>query len=248
MQCPQFLGYIFERTATRFLGRVHRITHRMPAKLRNIEKQRVLVIAPHPDDEVIAIGGCLALHQRAGSTVTTIYVTLDEPLPSGEIPREGEADKASKLLGFDYRFLKFPDGRVSLHEPALARQIGDAVRNLRPDVVFCPFPGDHHRDHQAVAAATAAAVKESRFGGEIWCYEVWSNLWPNVVVDISSVVEEKRAAINCYQSVVVHMPYGEAVLGLNRFRGFKMRIPFGEALYVCSGKAFIDLCRTLTVV
>ena len=51
----QFLGDIFERTATRFLGRVHRITHRMPAKLRNIAKQRVLVIAPHPDDEVIAI-------------------------------------------------------------------------------------------------------------------------------------------------------------------------------------------------
>ena len=39
MQRPQFLGDIFERTATRFLARVHRITHRMPAKLRNIEKR-----------------------------------------------------------------------------------------------------------------------------------------------------------------------------------------------------------------
>ncbi len=242
----QFLGDIFERTATRFLGRVHRITHRMPAKLRNIAKQRVLVIAPHPDDEVIAIGGCLALHQRAGSTVTTIYVTLDEPSPSGEIPREGEADRASKLLGFDYRFLRFPDGRVSLHEAALAGHIADAVRDLKPEVVFCPFPGDHHRDHQAVAASTAAAVKKSRFDGEVWCYEVWSNLWPNVVVDISSVVDDKRAAIDCYQSVV--MPYGEAVLGLNRFRGFKMHIPFGEALYVCRGEAFVDLCRTLNIV
>ena len=90
--------------------------------------------------------------------------------------------------------------------------------------------------------------RSSQFGGEVWCYEVWSNLWPNVVVDISLVVDEKRAAINCYQSVVVHMPYEEAVLGLNRFRGFKMRIPFGEALYVCPGEAFVDLCRTLTIV
>jgi N-acetylglucosamine malate deacetylase 1 len=246
MHRPRFLDDIFELTAARFLGRVHRITHRMPAKLRNVERRRVLVIAPHPDDEVIAIGGCLALHRRAGSKVTTIYVTLDDPSPSGEIPREGEADRASKLLGFDYRFLKFPDGGVSLHESALAGHVVDAVHDLKPDVIFCPFPGDHHRDHQAVAAATAAALKKSCFDGEIWCYEVWSNLWPNVVVDISSVVDDKRAAINCYQSVV--MPYEEAVLGLNRFRGFKMEIPFGEALYVCRKEAFVDLCRTLNAV
>ena len=66
MQRPTFLDSVFERTATRFLRRIHRITHRMPVKARIIGKQRVLVIAPHPDDEVIAVGGTMALHQRAG--------------------------------------------------------------------------------------------------------------------------------------------------------------------------------------
>jgi LmbE family N-acetylglucosaminyl deacetylase len=248
MRRPQLLNAIFERTATRFLRRVHRITHRMPAKLRAIEKQRVLVVAPHPDDEVIAIGGCLALHRRAGSAVTTLYITLDAPSPSGEIPREGEADKAAKLLGTDCLFLKLPDGRVSRHEAEVAKQIADAIRSLKPDVVYCPFPGDHHRDHQAAAACTAVAVKESGFDGEVCCYEVWSNLWPNFVVDISSVVDQKRAAIECYQSVVAHMPYPDAVLGLNRFRGFKMGVHYAEALYICRPRAFVDLCRTLAVV
>ena len=81
MQRALFLDGILERTATRFLRRIHRITHRMPVKLRAIEKQRVLVVAPHPDDEVIAIGGNLALHQRLGSEVLTLFVTLDAPLP-----------------------------------------------------------------------------------------------------------------------------------------------------------------------
>src|SRR5205807_5615866 len=77
MQRPPLLDGILERTATRFLRRIHRVTHRMPIKLRAIEKQRILVVAPHPDDEVIAVGGNLALHQRLGSEVLTLFVTLD---------------------------------------------------------------------------------------------------------------------------------------------------------------------------
>src|SRR4051812_38588672 len=69
MQRPPLLDGLLERTATRFLRRIHRVTHRMPVKLRAIEKQRVLVVAPHPDDEVIPVGGNLALHQCVGSEV-----------------------------------------------------------------------------------------------------------------------------------------------------------------------------------
>src|SRR4029077_1376201 len=121
MQRPAFLDDLCERTATRFLRRIHRITHRMPVKLRAIEKQRVLVVAPHPDDEVIAVGGNLALHQRLGSEVLTLFVTLDT------VVRKGEAERVARLLGFDYRFLGFPDGLVSSHEPAVARMIAEAI-------------------------------------------------------------------------------------------------------------------------
>src|SRR5712691_7376506 len=100
MQPPAFLDSVFERTATRFLRRIHRITHRMPMKLRAIQRQRVLVVAPHPDDEVIAIGGNLALHQRAGSAVLTLFVTLDKPAADGSVVRKGEAERVARLLGF----------------------------------------------------------------------------------------------------------------------------------------------------
>src|SRR5215510_16520507 len=98
MRRPPLLDSVLERTATRFLRSIHRITHRMPVKLRAIEKQRVLVLAPHPDDEVIAVGGNLALHQRLGSEVLTLYITLDAP--AADVGRKGEAERAARLLGF----------------------------------------------------------------------------------------------------------------------------------------------------
>src|SRR5215475_6427510 len=246
MQRPDFLDRIFERTATRLLRRIHRLTHRMPNKLRAIEKQRVLVVAPHADDEVIAVGGNLALHQRLGSEVLTLFVTLDAP--SADVGRKGEAERAARFLGFDHRFLNFPDGSVSLHEPALARAIADAIRSFRPEVIYCPFPGDHHRDHQSTSACTGAAVAETRYQGEVWCYEVWSCLWPNVGVDISSVVDIKREAINCYASQVAYVDYVGGALGLNRFRGLKLGVDSAEALFVSDPQTFIGVCRTLAVV
>src|SRR5690349_15928527 len=98
MQRPMFLDNVLERTATRFLRRIHRLTHRMPVRLRTVERQRVLVVAPHPDDEVIAVGGTLALHQRASSEVLTLYVTLDAPATDGSIVRKGEAERVARLL------------------------------------------------------------------------------------------------------------------------------------------------------
>ncbi len=248
MQRPSFLDGVFERTATRFLRRIHRMTHRMPVKLVPVERARVLVVAPHPDDEVIAAGGTLALHQRAGSDVLVLYVTLDAPRPDGSVPRRGEAEAAAKLLGFEHRFLGFPDGSVSLHEERAGAAIAEAITGFRPDVVMCPFPGDHHRDHMAVSAATGLAVARSGHAGEVRCYEVWSNLWPNVGVDISSVVDVKRAAIECYASQIRTIPYADGALGLNRFRGIKLRVPYAEAFYACSGREFVQLCRTLAAV
>ena len=245
MQRPLFLDGILKHTATRFLRSIHRITHRMPVKLRSIEKQRVLIVAPHPDDEVIAVGGNLALHQRLGSEMLTLFVTLDSP--AADVGRQSEAERVAQLLGFDHRFLGFPDGSVSLHEPAVARAIAEAIRQFRPEVIYCPFPGDHQRDHQATSACTGAAVADTDYRGEVWCYELWSCLWPNIGVDISTVVDVKREAINCYASQVAYVDYVEGALGLNRFRGLKLGVDYAEALFASDPRTFVGLCRTLAV-
>jgi LmbE family N-acetylglucosaminyl deacetylase len=220
----------------------------MPIRLREVRRQRVLVVAPHPDDEVIGVGGTLALHQRAGSAVLALYVTLDRPAADGSIPREGEAARAASLLGFDHRFLRFRDGSLSLQEEPLVHALADYIRTFRPDVIYCPFPGDHHRDHQSTSACVGAAVAHGRYGGEVCCYEIWSSLWPNVGIDITSVADLKRQAIECYASQTAYVPYADGALGLNRFRGIKLGVPYAEALFASDGRDFAELTRTLGVI
>jgi LmbE family N-acetylglucosaminyl deacetylase len=245
MQRPRFLNAAIDRISMRLLQRIHRFTHRMPVSLRRIERQRVVVVAPHPDDESIAVGGTLALHRRAGSDVTTLFVTNDPIAADGTWLRKPEAEAAAKVLGFQRRFLGFTDGQTSHQEDAITDALADAIRELRPDVVFCPFPGDHHRDHQAVSVSTARAVAKAGFSGEVWCYEVWANLWPNVAIDISDVIDEKRRAIECYRSQIALMPFADAALGLNRFRGLQVGMKHAEGLFVCSAPRFLDISRVL---
>lgn len=232
--------------ARRLLARVHHVTHRMPVELRPVVPGRALVVAPHMDDEVIGPGGTLALHTRAGGTVGVVFVSDSAGDSSATAVRTREAEECARFMGFDIvGLLGFPDGRLSPNESRIAERLAKLLRDWRPTQVFCPFPADHHRDHQATAAALALAVRAAHWDGEVWGFEVWSTLWPNVVVDISSVVEQKRAAIACHASQVANMSYVEAALGLNRYRGLKVGVEYGEAFHVCRAAQFVDLTARL---
>lgn len=248
MRRPKALNRIVRHTARRFLTRVYRVTHRVPMQLREIERRRVLVVAPHSDDEVIGAGGTLALHQERGSEVSVLYVTsdADAPADSDDALRMDEARRVAELLGFEPHFLEMPDTRVSLHEDRLARVLKEHIDAFKPDVILCPFPGDHHRDHQATAAATIRALEGAAFSGEVWCYEIWSTLWPNTGVDITRFTELKRQAIDLYESQTRYIPYADSALGLNRYRGLRVYVPYAEAFYVCKRSELASLADALS--
>ena len=250
MNKPGVLTKIIRWSATRFMQRIYRLTHRMPIELRVLERQNVIVMAPHTDDEVISVGGCLALHRQLGSRVLTAYVTSDHSAPEGTPAHQrlGEARAVAEFLRFEAKFLEHPDGSVSLHEESVARDVSRLVVEHKPDVVFAPFPSDHHRDHQAVSAATALGLQNAGYKGEVWLYEIWSTIWPNVAVDIQSVVETKRDAINLYASQTCGMPYAEAALGLNCYRGLRVGVPYAECVYACSTAKFVELTSTLSMI
>ena len=67
-------------------------------------------------------------------------------------------------------------------------------------------------------------------------------------MDIPSVVEVKREAINCYASQVAYVDYVEGALGLNRYRGIKVGVKYAESLFASDPRMFIGVCRTLSVV
>ncbi|MFT4548641.1 MAG: LmbE family N-acetylglucosaminyl deacetylase [Verrucomicrobiales bacterium] len=250
---PKFLKKICTWTATRFLTKIHHLTHRVPVTLRELEQDRVLVVAPHMDDEMIGAGGALALHHELGSVLGLVFtadcagVGPDPQKNDTEAKvRQAEAEVAAAYFDMDYHgTLGYPCGSLSLNETAMGKDLAKLIRKWNPNTIFCPFPSDHHRDHQATAMGLMHALKETGWQGEVWGYEIWSTIWPNTAVDITSVTKKKQESIECYPSQIKYMSYVESALGLNRYRGLRVLKESAEAYYVCSAKQFQKICGHL---
>jgi LmbE family N-acetylglucosaminyl deacetylase len=195
---------------------------------------RVLVLAPHPDDEVLSCGGVLALHARRGDEVRVVIATDGAAGdPEGRYPldtyvelRRDESRAAAAILGTPPpEFWSYPDqGLASC--PDLAEKLRELLEEYRPEVVYRPPDCEMHPDHYALAAAFAEAARAAtvRFGD--YAFDSWVAIRPTHVIDISSVWEQKRAAAEQFKSQLFYNDYVRAVAGLNAFRS--IFLPFSN--------------------
>ncbi|MCA9113687.1 MAG: bacillithiol biosynthesis deacetylase BshB1 [Planctomycetaceae bacterium] len=175
----------------------------------------VLVVAPHPDDAEISVGGIILTARRQGLRVGVIELTNGEPTPHGspEIRRE-ETAKATSLLDLSWRAcLDLPNR--SLTETTVARrELATVFRLCRPRVILAPFSEDAHPDHVAASQLVDSArfwskLSRTDLPGEPWwpprLYHYWSihlriHPSPAVVIDISQEIDQKMAAVRAYAS------------------------------------------------
>ena len=210
---------------------------------------RVLVIAPHPDDETLGCGGTLLKHVAAGDSVSWIIVTKAyEPRWPREVidRREQEIEKVSAAYGFAKRFrLTFPAARldtVPLEE--LLKSINEIVAEVKPDWIYTVHTGDIHSDHRIVFEATMSAVKSFNNGVQrLLSYETISStdampsstatvFLPNVYCDITPFIERKLEIMSLYQGEVHPYPLPralESIRALARFRGATVATEYAEA-------------------
>lgn len=188
----------------------------------------VLVIAPHPDDEVIGCGGAVCLHVKKGDDVSAVFLT------SGELGlkrlsrerawkiRETEAHKAAKVLGLkELFFLRQPDWMLGDHISEVDVALRPVLEKQKPKLIYLPHPQDRHPDHQAALPALKLALKRCRISKpELRGYEVWTPLAAHShVQDISAVMPRKLRALRAHRSQLDEFDYVQAVTGLNEFRG-----------------------------
>jgi LmbE family N-acetylglucosaminyl deacetylase len=200
--------------------------------------KKVLVFAPHPDDDLIGCGGSIAKHIKKGNEVAIAYMTSGE---SGSLKyskeelakiREQEAKNAAAIIGVkEVYFLKNPDGYLEYCKESLIKVI-ELIRTAKPDIVYIPHEFDGHKDHQAThklvteACGRAGGPWFQECSGEPWsvqtilCYEVWVPL-QNItyVEDITDFIELKVKALGEHKSQLDDISYDEAVKCLNRYRG-----------------------------
>lgn len=195
---------------------------------------KVLVIAPHPDDEAIGCGGTIFQHVRNGDEVLVLLLTSGELGCPGEDPevvsltRVHEAMEASKILGsrvLDY--WSYPDGNLQVSGEIINR-LAKLLAEHKPDILYVTSPLDGHIDHRAAAQIVDACLEKATFIPECWFYEVWSPLVTyDRAVDITENLGIKLLAIRKHESQVKRIRFDEAALALARFRGELHNRPHG---------------------
>ena len=213
----------------RLLGRLvgWRPLFDLPACLEKPEGARVMVIAPHPDDETIGCGGTLRKHHLAGDRVTAVFMTggsKGDALAGGisgealiEL-REQEAQAAAAVLGIDECvFLRNEDTSLQC-SPHTVGQLRRLLQSLQPDIVYAPSPLETHRDHREAWVIAARALGEYSQPVQVYLYEIWAPVPANCAVPID--VEHKVAAVRCYRSQMDERDLlVVAVTNLARYRG-----------------------------
>jgi LmbE family N-acetylglucosaminyl deacetylase len=201
---------------------------------------KTIVIAPHPDDEVLGVGGTLLRRKAEGAKVAWLIVTsisVENGWQAEKVKqRADEIDRISALFDFDNVFeLNFPTTQLDhLAMSDLVTGISDAFRTFEPEEVFVPHPSDVHTDHRAVFNAAASCTKWFRYSSvkRVLAYETLSEtefslgtengFRPNVFIDIASFIETKLQAMDIYTSELGEFPFPrshQAIRALASLRG-----------------------------
>ena len=194
----------------------------------DFEKQRLLVIAPHPDDEVIGCGGLIKKIKDAGGKVYVLLLTVGD---TADFSKKGgsrgnervmEFEKVARFLKFDAWHLAFGGNNFHLQLDLLGqkklmdtieRHSPVALEKIKPTIVAFPSPRSYNQDHRIAALATHAALrpasqKSKHFVETVLSYEEAADFWtqvrqqsPNIFVPLSEGdLDIKMSALGLYKS------------------------------------------------
>lgn len=212
--------------------------------------KKVLIIAPHPDDEILGCGGIIIRNIAEGNEVYVCIVTKGcLPLFNPERVEENRNDarKCHQHIGIKKTFfLDFPAAmleKVDRYE--LNGKILDVIKEVQPDEAYIPHWGDMQKDHQMVAEAAMVALRpkyhpqvKKIFGYETMSETAWNapsvqnEFIPNVFVDITDYIEKKKEALSFFKLQISQFPDArsiEAIDALAKYRGALMNMKAAEA-------------------
>lgn len=187
----------------------------------------VLVIAAHPDDEILGCGGTVALHTRRGDRVTAVIACEGESLrygPGGVGQAEHTRRAAVELGVDDVRPLGFADQRLdTVPLTEIITPLERVIHEVRPKIVYCQWGGDINRDHELLFKAALVATRPTEESlATVYAFDTASSTeWgyprsfvPDTWVEISKTLDKKIAAMACYESEVRQYPHPRSLEAL----------------------------------
>lgn len=209
--------------------------------------ERLTIIAPHPDDEVMGPGGALLAALARGVRCHVIFLTDGENDADKAALRRAEAENAAATLGYSPAFLGFPADNVQV-TPATTAALTAALKAARPQAVMVPFLLEDNDDHRAASMLLAHVGDDLPGTMDIWSYQVYSALPANVLVPLDQDMAAAKAdAIRLYGSQFAVRDWANFALGLNayntRLAPRRCQEKHVEAFYVLPLGEYRTLCQ-----
>lgn len=207
---------------------------------------KILIFAPHNDDEVLGAGGTLSRFADQGNDVFVCEVTSGENKVIVD-KIKSEALKAHAIIGVKQTFfLDLPVVAINqVPVSEINEKMLEIVKIVDPEIAFIPHKGDIHTDHVEVAKSAMVALRPVSAPNlkAIYAYETLSETeWnipsvenafiPNVWSDITNYLEIKLQAMNCYQTQIKEFPHPrslEAIEALAKYRGSNICVKYAES-------------------
>jgi N-acetylglucosamine malate deacetylase 1 len=211
---------------------------------------KILVIAPHPDDETLGCGGTLFRHAQEEDEIFWLIVTsISAERGWSDITVNKRAEEIANVAN-KYRFsevfeLQFPTTKLdTLPHSDLINKVGEVYKKVKPEIIYMPFSKDVHTDHQLTAQAIQSTIKWFRYPyiKKVLMYETPSEtefnfieqraFHPNVFVDISKYLESKIETMKIYEGEIDDFPFPRSektMRSLAAFRGSQSGFEAAEA-------------------
>lgn len=210
-------------------------------------KNKVLIVAVHPDDETLGCGGTLLKHKENNDEINWLICTSINKKNKYFKSREREINQVSKLYGFNrVNQIKLKTMRVDEYSISyIIKKISKVFREIKPNIVYLPFKDDVHTDHKKIFEAAYSCTKSFRFPSikKIYMMETLSetefapsikkdSFIPNTFVDVSKYLNKKIKIMKIYKSEILKHPFPRSernIKALASFRGSTSGCKFAES-------------------
>ena len=204
---------------------------------------KILVLAAHPDDEVLGMGGTIKKLSKLDNKIHLCIITEGASAQYKNKKmikiRKDACIASGKILGIkDFSFLGFPDAKLdSIPQLEINKKIEKIILKIKPDIVYTISDGDNSKDHEKVfESALVAARPIASTVKKILSYEIpglrRTPFSPNVFEDITNEIKFKNKAFSSYESEIESYPHPrsiEAIENLAKYRGTQSGMRFAEA-------------------
>lgn len=215
--------------------------------------KKILVIAAHPDDEILGCGGTIIKHIKKKDIVNVVFLSDGESSRKNDdlkiSIRKKQAISCCKFLNTKKPyFFNFPDNKLdSIPLLHIIKKIENTIKKLKPEIIYTHYFGDLNIDHQKTFEAVNVACRPLKKNTvkNIFCFEILSSSeWqistkkkfnPNYFINIDNEIKQKLSALKMYKNELKKYPHSRSLKGVNAlsmYRGIQSGNKHAEAFYI----------------